>query len=130
MDASDIIRLPDPREHVRLELREVVHELHERPHLLVRARLTGWHFPHRAEEPFLLVGDVVSRLVRIAPDGLTADAFFDRPLPHVHIVSFGYGRTIAWDFALHVDMERVERLDRARLPEGVVHVLREERRAR
>jgi hypothetical protein len=125
MDARDIIRLPDPGDNVQLELREVVIELDRRPHVFMRARLTGWLFQHRAEEAFLLVGDVVSRFVRIAPDGLSADAFFDKPLPRVRDVSFGYGRTVAWEFKATVNERRVKRLDRARLPDGVVDAFRD-----
>ena len=47
MDANEIIRLPDPRESVRAELRGT----RRRPaaaRLLV-GPLTGWSFPHRAE---------------------------------------------------------------------------------
>jgi hypothetical protein len=120
MEAKDIIRLPDPRKDVRLELREVLLDLHEKPHLLRRARLTGWGFQHRAQEPFMLVGDVVSRFVRITPDGLTADAYFDKPLPHADTISFGYGNIVAWDFDLEVDERRLERLERSRLPADVV----------
>jgi hypothetical protein len=125
IDAKDIIRLPDPRENVRLELREVITDLDGAPHVLMRGRLTGWLFQHRAEEPFLLVGDVVSRIVRIAPDGLTADAFFDKPLPRARIVSFGYGRTVAWDFKVTVNESRVKRLDRTLLTPGVVDAFRD-----
>jgi hypothetical protein len=125
MDAKDVIRLPDPREEVVLELREVMLELHGKPHVFMRARLTGWHFPHRAQLPFLLVGDVVSRFVRISPDGLTADAYFDTPLPPAKGVSFGYGNTVTWDFELDVDESRVKRLERGRLPEGVVDAFRD-----
>jgi hypothetical protein len=115
MDAKDILRRPDPRRDVRVDLREVVLELHRKPHVLMRMRITGWHFPERAPEPFVLVGDVVSRLVRIAPDGLSADAYFDKHLPAAKGFSFGYGRTIEWDFDVEVDARHVERLDRARL---------------
>lgn len=120
MDARDIIRLPDPRKNVRLDLREVVLDLHGKPHLFLRARLTGWHFPERAQEPFLLVGDVVSQFVRIAPDGLSADAYFDKNLPTARKVSFGYGKTVAWDFALSVNERRAKRLELERLPKDLV----------
>jgi hypothetical protein len=124
MDARDIIRLPDPRRDVRIALREVVYDYGGRPHVFMRARLTGWGFQQRAEEPFLLVRDVVSRFMRISPDGLTADAYFEKPLPHVREVSFGYGRTVEWDFPVTVDETPVGRLDRERLPRDVVDVFK------
>ncbi|MEA3075671.1 MAG: hypothetical protein QOF60_579 [Actinomycetota bacterium] len=125
MDANEIIRLPDPRRNVRAEVREVVHDVDERPHVFWRVRLTGWSFPHRGPEPFLLVGDAVSRFVVIAPDGSIADAYFDKPLPDAKRVSFGYGKIVSWDFDVAI-AARVRRLDRARLPKGVVDAFRPE----
>jgi hypothetical protein len=116
MRVQDLIRLPDPRADVRIAVREVVRDVFGRPHVFVRVRLTGWRFPHRAAEPFLVVGDVVSRMVYIDADGLSASAYFDQPIPAARRVSFGYGRTIHWDFDLPVEPRRMERLDRARLP--------------
>ena len=55
MDAKELIRLPDPRKNVRVEVREVVREIFGKPHLLLRMRLTGWYFPHRAPVPFVVV---------------------------------------------------------------------------
>lgn len=118
MNVQDLIRLPDPRRDVRISVREVVRDLSGKPHLLVRVRLTGWGFQHRALEPFVVVGDVVSRMVRIDRDGLAANAYFDQPLPPARRVSFGYGNVIHWDFDLPVDPDRVERLDRRRIPPG------------
>lgn len=119
MEASEIVRLPDPRDGVRAEVREVVRDLGDRPHVWLRVTLSGWDFPGRALEPFLLIGDVVSRFVVNAPDSASSAAYFDRPFPPAERVSYGYGRVVAWDFDVAVS-PRVERLDRARLPEGVV----------
>ena len=124
MRAQDIIRPPDPRLTVRGDLRETVHGFKGEPHLFLQLKLTGWHFPERAGLPFVLVGDVLSRFVVIAPDGLSATAYFDRPLPAADRVSFGYGRIVAWDFDIAVDPQAVERLDRERLPAGVVDPFR------
>jgi hypothetical protein len=117
MNAKELIRLPDPRKNVRVEVREVVRDVFETPHILLRARLTGWHFPHRAELPFLVIGDVVSHMVIIDRDGLGANAYFDQRFPAAEQVSFGYGNTIHWDFDVHVHAD-VPCLDRSLLPEG------------
>lgn len=119
MEASEIVRRPDPRETVRAEVSEVVRDRDGRPHVWLRVRLTGWHFPGRALEPFLLVGDVVSRFVVLDPDGASASAYFDRAFPPAERVSFGYGRVVAWDFDVAVS-PRVPRLDRARLPKDAL----------
>jgi len=118
MDYSEIVRAPNPYLAVRADIREVIAEVEGKPHLYHRLQLSGWHFEARAEEPFMLVGRVVSRRVMITPDGLVASGYFAEPLPAARAVSFGYGRTIAWDFPLALRPDRIRRLDRARL-EGV-----------
>jgi len=120
MKARELIRLPDPREKVRAELREVVRDVFGKPHVFFRLRLTGWSFPHRGLEPFMAVGDVVSRTVILDRDGLGANGYFDEPLPRADRVSFGYGNIINWDFDLKIDPQRVPRLDRFKLPREVV----------
>ncbi len=119
MEARDLIRLPDPRESVRAEVREVVRDIFDRPHVFIRVRLTGWNFPHRAPEPFLVIGEVLSRFVTIHVDGSVADAYFDKPFPRANRVSFGYGNVISWDFDVSVDPEKLLRLDRARLSQRI-----------
>lgn len=124
MDINQIVRMPDPRRNVTAEIREVVRDVAEKPHVFVRVRLHGWHFPQRAPEPFLVIGKVVSKFVLIDHDGTTADAYFDVRPPAVKGVSFGYGNTVSWDFDVTVDPARIDRLDRARLPKGVVDLER------
>jgi hypothetical protein len=97
-----------------------VHEISGKPHLLLRMRFSGWHFPHRAPLPFVVVDDVVSRIVIIDRDGLAANAYFDKQLPAAKRVSFGYGKTIQWDFDIAIDPKTIRHLDRARLPERIV----------
>ena len=120
MQVADIIRLPDPRKNVKLELAEVLRDINGRPHVFVRVKLSGWHFPHRAQIPFLLVGNTLSTLVIIARDSSSASAYFDRAVPSADRVSLGYGKTIRWDFDIAVDPQTMPRLDRARLPDRVV----------
>lgn len=124
MEARDIIRVPDPRQNVRVELREVVRDIGEKPHVLIRLKLTGWHFEERSEEPFVLVGQTVSRFVRIEPDG-SASAYFDRPVSRAERVSFGYGQTIEFDFDVKLDPEQMPRLERAKLPRGAADPFQE-----
>lgn len=123
MKANEIIRLPDPKKTVRAEVREVVKDIKGRPHLLARIRLSGWHFPERAEEPFMVVGEAVSDRVEISTDGHIANAYFSESLPRAERISFGYGKTVTWDFDVPIDPERMLRLDRVRLPKGVVDQL-------
>jgi hypothetical protein len=116
--------MPDPRKDVKLEIREVVRDIAKKPHVLIRVRLTGWHFPERALEPFVLIGTAVSKFLLIGYDGTTADAYFDVRPPAAKRVSFGYGKIISWDFDVAVNPADIDRLDRARLPKGFIDLLR------
>ena len=124
MDISQVIRRPDPRKSVQVELREVVRDVGKKPHVFIRARLSGWHFPERAPEPFVVIGRAVSKFVVIGPGGDTADAYFDVKPSVEREVSFGYGKTISWDFAAHIDPDAIPRLDRERLPRGFIDLKR------
>lgn len=120
MNIKEIIRLPEPRKDIKIELREVVREVAKKPHLFIRVRLLGWHFPERALEPFLVIGNAVSRFVILGADGTTADAYFDVRPPAAKRVSFGYGNIISWDFDVTVEPAGIDRLDRTRLPKGFI----------
>ena len=115
---QDLYRLPEPELDVRAEMREVVRDIDGKPHVFVRVKVTGGDFRPRAEEPFLVVGDAVSLFVTEDPDGTTIRAYFDQPLAPVKRVSFGHGLRIEQDF--DVELGEAERLDRAKLPKGIV----------
>jgi hypothetical protein len=123
MDVKEIIRTPDPRRNVRVELREVLRDEEQRPRVYARVRVSGYYFPERAEAPFVLVGDVVSRYALIEPGGQAICGYFDRKVPPAKMVTVGYGRTVFADFDVAVDPREMPRLDRAQLPEGVIDSL-------
>jgi hypothetical protein len=116
LEAKEIIRLPDPRKQVRAQLREVIHDVQDKPARFIRVRLSGWHFPLRAPEPFMVIGDAVSRFVRISPDGLIADGYFTNQPPTARTVEFGYGKVVSWAFPVAIQPRQIQRLDRAALP--------------
>jgi hypothetical protein len=122
MDFEQIIRIPEPVMKVKAEVREVVHDVNNKPHVFIRVRLSGWHFPQRAPEPFMVIGRVVSKFVLIGPGEAYADGYFDVRPPRARQVSFGYGNTISWDFAVAVDPPKVPALDKKRLPKGVIQL--------
>lgn len=124
MKANELIRFPDPKQNVRAEVREVVREVGGRPHIFARIKLTGWHFPHRAPEPFMALGEAVSQRVEISRDGSSAQGYFDVSLPNSERVSFGYGKVIQWDFDVPITREMMVPLDRARLPKGTIDPFR------
>jgi hypothetical protein len=53
-------------------------------------------------------------------DERAASAYFDKPLPAVTRISFGYGDTILWDFDVPIKPQAIHRLDRAKLPEKTI----------
>lgn len=120
MNIDEIICLPDPRKAVKISTREVVREFENRPHVFVRVRLSGWHFPERAPEPFMVVGKTVSKFVLISGDGSIADGYFDTMPAAAKVVRFGYGKIISWDFTAAFKPTSITRLNRALLPRGHV----------
>lgn len=116
LEAKEIIRHPDPRKQVRAQLREVIHDFRGKPGRFIRVRLSGWHFPRRAPEPFMVIGEAVSRFVRISPDGLAADGYFTSELAAGRSVEFGYGKVVSWEFPVTIQPRQIQRLDRAALP--------------
>jgi hypothetical protein len=112
----------EPHDALRWECRQVVMDLYQRPHLLTMVELTGAHFPHMALEPFVTVGKVRSRFVRIAEDSRTARAYFDRPLASEGEIEFGYGYEVLLRLPRRFTRDAVQRLDPAQLPEGIVRL--------
>jgi hypothetical protein len=106
------------------DVREVLRDIEQRPHLFTRITLSGTYFPQRALEPFVAVGRARSRFVDISEEGLSARAYFDTPLPKTGRIRFGYGNQIMLRFPRSFSRDDVQRLDPARLPENV-RLLRE-----
>ena len=123
MKIEEIIRLPDLRSNVNVEIREIVRDMSKRPQVFIRVRLSGWRFPERAPEPFVVIGKAVSKFVLIDKVGTAADAYFDVVPPSAERVSFGYGKIVSWDFDVAIDPRRIERLDRTRLPKGFIELM-------
>jgi hypothetical protein len=88
-------------------------------HFLFRLTLTGTHFPERGAEPFVRIGELRSRFVEIAPDGLSANAYFDTPPGTEGVVEFGYDQTVLLRCARRFDIRAVGRLRKALLPAHV-----------
>jgi hypothetical protein len=106
--------LPDPE--VEVETGEVLKDLHKRPNLFVRVKISGMRFPHRAPEPFVRVGDVTSRFAEISDDELTLRGYFDRPIPARGPVCFGYGNEVLYCTQRDLPLGELSRLDRKLIP--------------
>jgi hypothetical protein len=109
----------DSTQALHWEAREVLRDIEQRPHLFTRIKLGGRYFPHRALEPFVVVGRVRSLFVEISEDSLNARAYFDALLPEAGTIKFGYGSEIMLSFPRQFSHDDVQRLDPARLPENV-----------
>ncbi len=119
MNVETFPYLSDLAERMSWSCREVLRDVADVPHLLYRVQLTGPHFEARALEPIVRVGRVRADFVELSADGLTAGAYFDRPLPERGAVTFGYEDGVLYRFPQEFEIEHLERLDRERLPENV-----------
>jgi len=113
---TDLIDFPIESERLQWEAGMVIRDLNQEPHLLMRIKLTGTHFPQRALKPFVAVGKARSRFVSIADDGLSACAYFDEPGPDGSRIEFGYGEEVLLRFPKPFYREVVRFLDPKRLP--------------
>ena len=102
------------------EAREVVREIDDRPHLLLRVDVKGGTFPQRALEPVARITSpkgeqFVSWFATISPDERTLSAYFPVDVPDEGILEFGYfpvvvgrtGRTFTKKSAARLDRERL-----------------------
>jgi hypothetical protein len=105
--------------------REVVRELNDRPHLLLRVEITGAFFPLRDAPAFVRIvresGQVAeSWFAEASEDGTTLVGYFPPGTDAEGIVEFGYGNKVMGRVSQPFTARGVERLDRARLPREVV----------
>jgi hypothetical protein len=111
--------IPPDKDLVRYEAREVVVDLHDKPHLLTRLSLMGPYFPQRSEEAYVAVGKMRSKFVLISEDGQRADAYFERALPPTGTITFGYGKSVDLVVPRPFQATRVMKLDLDRLRRAI-----------
>ena len=116
---SNLIQFPIESSQLLWEAKEVLRDVLDQPHLFLRVRLTGTHFPQRALEPYIRIGEVRSRFVLISEDGLSASGYFDQNVQR-GAVEFGYGdEPVLLRAARRFEAGPILRLDRAQLPRDV-----------
>jgi hypothetical protein len=98
------------------EARQVLRDRHGMPHMFIRLRLKGGHFPRRGVAPFARVGDTTSAFVEIARDEESACAYFDCPLDDDVDVEFGFGRDVILRFGRAFRRMDVSVLDQRFVP--------------
>ncbi len=114
-------------EKLSLRAEEVVREIDDRPHLLVRIEISGAHFPHRAAEPFVKIvtsdgAAAASWFAGVSDDNRRLMGYFPSDLPPQGTVEFGYANEVLGRLAVKFEAKAVSRLDRKRLPKDVVVV--------
>lgn len=121
---NELIDWPITSDRLQWQGRHVLRDLEGEVQLLFRLTLSGTHFPERGAEPFMRVGGLRSRFVRISADGLTADGYFDHPPPTEGPVEFGYGHRVLLRCRRGFHRPDVGLLRRALLPPNVRNVER------
>ncbi len=116
---NELIEWPIESDRLHWRAGHVLRDLHGGVQLLFRLTLTGPHFPERGAEPFMTVGGLRSRFVRISPDGLTANGYFDHPPPREGAIEFGYGRRVMLRCRRGFDIRDAALLKKALLPPDV-----------
>jgi hypothetical protein len=104
---------------------EVVHELDDRPHLLLRIRLEGRAFPQLDAQPFVRVlgrrASAESWFARVAEDQTSLSGYFAVDgLRSAGMIEWGYGSSVWGRLAGRFDPRATRRLDRSRLPQDLV----------
>lgn len=122
-DRLDIRDLPDPEWRAD----EVVHELDDRDHLLMRIQIRGGSFPHMDAEPFVRIAgrrdEARSWFVDIADDSSRMSGYFPVDVsPGEGVIEYGYGNRVFGRLGRRFSTRIVERLDRQGLPRKTVIV--------
>jgi|GEM_PF-3355378 len=104
--------------------REVLREVGDRPHLLVRVDVTGPYFPERDSPPFVrfTIGrrHITALMTEIATDGHHLRAYFAADVNPQGRIEFGYASQVLG--SLEVAGGQVDRLDEALIDEPFVRV--------
>ena len=108
------------------QAQEVIRELDNRPHLLVRISIRGGYFVHRAAEPFIRIvsrGKVVqSWFAEVSEDNSSLSGYFPTDVPAGGIVEYGYGSQVQGRLEMKFTSKSVDRLDPRKLPKETIVV--------
>ena len=106
-------------------MKEVVKVLNDKPHLLVCVEVSGEYFLHHDAPTFIRIKirdeEYLSDLfTEVSPDNQKLLGYFPVNLPVRIIIEFGYGEEIWGIISAESSTESVTRLNRERLPKGMV----------
>lgn len=130
---ADFFTAP-PAPAVAWQAQEVVRDIDNRPHLLVRVEIKGPQFPHRGAPPFVRIeGDkrvTKSWFAHVADDSRTMLGYFPSDVPADGTLVYGYGDQVWGRLERRFIAEAVQRLDQSRLPKDTLVVSEEYLRAK
>jgi hypothetical protein len=106
---------------------EVVREIDDRPHLLIRVSIRGGYFPQRALVPFvrLVEGDTPSVrawFTEIRDDSNELLGYFPTDITGGGVLECGYGQEVVGRSSIRFEPGSIKRLDHARLPKEITVV--------
>ena len=108
--------------------REVLRELEDAPHLLLRLDVLGPHFPQRDSAPFVrLVANrrrVAALMTEVADDQTHLRAYFPVDQPLEGRIEFGYASEVLGRIAIREST--IDRLDRRRIDSRFHRVTRKD----
>jgi hypothetical protein len=113
---QNLITYPIESPLLKWESKIVVLDHDREAGLYLRVKLTGTVFPILNSIPFVQLGKVKARFVKIADDGLSVKAYFDSALPRSGTFEFGYDDQALLRFPDPYRSGLVTRLDNSRLP--------------
>ena len=113
---QNLIKYPIESRLLKWDSKIVVRDHERKERLYLRLKLTGTTFPIFNTIPFVRVGKVKARFVRIGDDGLSVKAYFDTALPNDGAIEFGYDDQVLLRFPTAYHSQHVVRLDNSRLP--------------
>jgi len=113
---QNLVTYPIESPLLQWESKVVIRDRENEPQLFIRLKLSGTTFPIYNTIPFVRVGKVKGRYVKIADDGLSVKAYFESALPNEGSIEFGYDDKVLLRFPRHFNSRHVVKLDNARLP--------------
>lgn len=113
-------RIRKPPEY-KVQAREVVRVLNDRPHLLVRMEVSGETFPHRAPHAFVMIKQdeevyYQDLFTEVSPENQKLLGYLPVNIPPNGQVVFGYGDEIWGVVPGRFTPASVSRLEREKLP--------------
>jgi hypothetical protein len=105
--------------HYRVDAAEILKEIGEQPHILLRIGIRGGHFPHRNAAAFARIQDkrktIHALYCEIDEDELGFRAYFATDVPLSGILHVGFGNDVVAEFELERLKVEPRKLDERRI---------------